>query len=1162
MSQPEPVGDGLCCLSFDGGGLRVLCQALIVREMLARLRGDRRLAQPLKAADHFDIICGSGFGGLLAIMCGVLHMTGDELVEELVALCAAVFIPYIDTAERTAKLEGEIKRLIRKYSLDVEGGEERKMFCETATCKTFVCAAPSSNVSHPRLFRNYLSRSNAGPDCTVLEATRATMSVPGLFEPISIGSVHIREPFIAGELRWNNPMDILTREIKEVFNDRHVACVVSIGSGHPGHLSLSEGLADFFPRIAQDCERLADDMDRRFEYIPDVYRRLSVEQGLQNLAVDLSNFHEVVSHTHSYLQGPQISRHVDSLLVDLVQRPHRILAQEISGTIPRPSTVIHRRICPPPTEYFTGRDDHLHRLHKYYSTKTDSCHIGVLYGLGASGKTQIALKFIQQSLKRKRFTDVFFVDASDKMTLENDLKSIAAGNSPKPSADDALRLLGDRDDEWLLFLDNADDTTLDLHPYVRWSHGNVLVTTRNREVCAHAPKCGLQVGRLELKEAEDLLLVGVKLVQSDETMSLVHEIVQELGCLALAINQARAYLAKGLCSLSEYLHLYKQNRQMLLEDHSTQKTDEYAYSVYTTWAISFVRLSSHASFLFQLLCFMHHDGIPSNLFEDGYGALNEKVQEVVPSKLVEFLSHFSAADSKWNAFQFYQLIGEILSFSLIEFDPLNRTISIHPLVQQWAQESFHADNNIVLSTQALLSLAVPLGNEAENRARAGSMVVHFREALKRDVQLHHTLLHPIVESYIHSGAYREALPIARKDMDVKMRNLGSEHPDTVLCMNHLVTVLWLCQESIDSPKLGKQALDITKRIFGCEDPATLSSMSTLASIYSNLGQHREALELEEHLLEILNRNHGPEGPNTLVAMGNLVGSYSSLGMYRDAVKLGEEVVERTKRIFGPEAMYTLSYTSNLAQTYSDLGQFIDALNLREEVLKSRTRTLGAKHPLTFKSMQSLAESYSSQGRHTEALALKNSALTMRKQVIGHENPHTLDNMLSLANTYSDLGRHSDALQLKEETLELQKRILDQEHPSTLETQASLANTFSDLGQHTKALALKRHVLELREKKLGVEHPRTLTSMSDLAKTYLDLGHHRDTLELQERVVELRSRALGEQHPDTVKSRDAVEELLLAFAKVEQDPRGTLLKVVGVALLMAVVAYFVRLHWVE
>ena len=57
---------------------------------------------------------------------------------------------------------------------------------------------------------------------------------------------------------------------------------------------------------------------------------------------------------------------------------------------------------PPPSIVFTGREDVLSKMKQYFSSSTTSVHsnqqhIYVLHGMGGAGKTQIALKFIQQN---------------------------------------------------------------------------------------------------------------------------------------------------------------------------------------------------------------------------------------------------------------------------------------------------------------------------------------------------------------------------------------------------------------------------------------------------------------------------------------------------------------------------------------------------------------------------------------------------------------------------------------------------------------------------------------------------------------------------------------------------------------------------------------------
>ncbi|KAH8824127.1 hypothetical protein DL96DRAFT_1502139 [Flagelloscypha sp. PMI_526] len=1110
-------GDGLRLLSFDGGGIRSVTQSLMVREMMHRIEEDHQLPTPPKVSDYFDMICGSGLGGVLAVMCGVFHMTGEQLVEEFVGLCKVLFSHDLDAGQRTIKLEQEVKRLITIYC---SSGEEMKMIHKGETCKVFVCAVSSFNAGHPRLFRTYRSRSNPSPDCTVCEAIRATTALPGLFNPIVIRDKHLSETFVGGELRWNNPTDELTKEAARIFEGQHVACILSIGSGHPGHLSLAEGLADLFPRIAVDCERLADDMERRFGNAPDVFWRLSVEHGLQNLAVDLSNLDALVSHTYSYLQDARTHRDIDTLLVDLVRRPGRIPAKMVSGEVFSVPKILGLRVCPPSTQYFTGRREPLEELEKHFSSGSDECHVAVLYGMGGSGKTQIGLEFIQRN--KSRFSGVYFIDASSKLTLENDLVAIAARSSDQPSVDDALRILRSQREEWLLFFDNADDRSLNLRPYISWSHGNVLITTRNPELRVHAPKCSIWVDRLDLEDAKELLLRGLPLGEGSKDQEIAASIVQELGCLALAISQARAFLAKGLCSLGEYLPLYLQNRQRLLEHDSAQKTDDYQYSVYTTWAISFNKLSPNAALLLELLSFMHHDSIPSQLFQDAWEVYPSQHEDAIPTNLINFLSSFTAVDMTWDTLRFRTLIGELLSFSLLAFDRLQHTFSFHPLVQQWARGySRHYQEN-AHATQTLLSLAVPFGDSTLDNMKRKSLLPHLRESVMTGITQHYTLLSSMGSVFQRGGLLNQSFHIYQEELRENRRILGPGHPDTLRSMSNLALTYSDLGQHRKALELKERVLKLQRHVLGEEHPDTLRSMSSFANTYSDLGQHRNAFELNEQVLMLRKQILGEEHPDTVGSMSNLALTYLDFGQHRNALELQEQVLKLQKRILGEEHPRALTSMRNLALTYSYLGEHRKALELNERVLKLRKQILGEEHPDTLRSMTDLALTYSQLGQHHYAIELNEQVLNLQKQILGEEHPDTLGSMNNLALTYSSLGQHRSALALKEHVLTLQKQILGEDHLDTLGSMNNLANTYSDLGQHRDALELKDQVLTLRKQILGEHHPDTLISMDNLALTYSDLGQNRDALKLHEQVLEARRQVLGEEHPDTYNSLKEVE----------------------------------------
>jgi hypothetical protein len=53
--------------------------------------------------------------------------------------------------------------------------------------------------------------------------------------------------------------------------------------------------------------------------------------------------------------------------------------------------------CPLPSRIFHARQDILDKMCQFFTSNTGKQHIYVLHGLGGAGKTQIALKFINES---------------------------------------------------------------------------------------------------------------------------------------------------------------------------------------------------------------------------------------------------------------------------------------------------------------------------------------------------------------------------------------------------------------------------------------------------------------------------------------------------------------------------------------------------------------------------------------------------------------------------------------------------------------------------------------------------------------------------------------------------------------------------------------------
>jgi patatin-like phospholipase/acyl hydrolase len=61
-------------LSLDGGGVRGLSSLMILREIMEDIGQRNGVDEPPKPCEYFDLVGGTGMGGLIAVMLGRLRM--------------------------------------------------------------------------------------------------------------------------------------------------------------------------------------------------------------------------------------------------------------------------------------------------------------------------------------------------------------------------------------------------------------------------------------------------------------------------------------------------------------------------------------------------------------------------------------------------------------------------------------------------------------------------------------------------------------------------------------------------------------------------------------------------------------------------------------------------------------------------------------------------------------------------------------------------------------------------------------------------------------------------------------------------------------------------------------------------------------------------------
>ncbi|KAJ7306979.1 P-loop containing nucleoside triphosphate hydrolase protein [Mycena albidolilacea] len=613
-----------------------------------------------------------------------------------------------------------------------------------------------------------------------------------------------------------------------------------------------------------------------------------------------------------------------------------------------------------------GRRDILEKMHYFFTSNVGIQHIYVLYGLGGTGKTQITLKFINES--SSHFSDTFFIDASTIATIDTGLKNIAVVKGSGDSLQDGLLWLASRVEEWVLVFDNTDDPSINLNDFIpQCNHGNIIITSRNPELRvygSHSP-----VSDMEEEDAVALLLKSVAQATTTGTTLTATEIVKALHYLPLAIFQAGSFISKSQ-DLDGYLTLYTKTQARLLSKMPAQTHDHYAWVMYTAWQMSFDQLTRPAAMFLQYCSFLHHNGISEQIFNyaseytfQSNGPSKEDLQEPL-----EFLSLFLGPSGEWDSLQFSNMTNEVQAFPLISLDTEKKLFSIH------------------------------VSNPEKYMSTMGSILgMALTGHPKHDIQLGSLAICPHVELAVQ--------------MDAQVALVFKEQYGLIF---------WEAGKYKQYEKLLEGVLEEQKQLLGDNHPHTLLAMGNLASTYSHLGEHQMAKELKDIVLEKQKQCLGHNHPDTLHTMGGLAITYLHLGEHQKAKELKDIVLEKQKQLLGDSHPHTVHTMGSLTITYSDLGEHQKAKEFKVIVLEKQKQLLGHNHPDTLHTMGSLAITYSDLGEHQKAKELGVMVLEKQKQLLGHNHPDTLLTMGNLASTYSHLGEHQKAKELQAIVLEKKK----------------------------------------------------------------------------------------------------------------------------------------------
>ncbi|KIM23362.1 hypothetical protein M408DRAFT_77651, partial [Serendipita vermifera MAFF 305830] len=341
----------------------------------------------------------------------------------------------------------------------------------------------------------------------------------------------------------------------------------------------------------------------------------------------------------------------------------------------------------------------------------------VVTGIGGCGKTQLVLKFLH--VYSSRFVTSFIVDGSSESRIRADIirnvRSLGTSYS-QMGFDECLLFLsqplptGMR----MILYDNVDDPDIDIISLI--PHGNacaVTLTSRNRSISSIGPDAHLELDKMSMDEAVELLLQGTSpALITDEVRKGATEIAEKLDCLPIALQQARGYMHETRCSASAYLDRLRTSRTKLLTRELKYERGARYLSTYAAFNASYKRFDQQTQKLLWLLSFFHWSKFPLDLitlaaehdfaeYESPYTSPGEKYHT---GKAV--LEEIFFTDGSWDVTNLDELLVSLQSYSLVTVlsEPGARLLNIHPIVHEWVKSTITNEEKIRFQWAAVVLL--------------------------------------------------------------------------------------------------------------------------------------------------------------------------------------------------------------------------------------------------------------------------------------------------------------------------------------------------------------------------------------------------------------------------------------------------------------------------
>jgi hypothetical protein len=473
---------------------------------------------------------------------------------------------------------------------------------------------------------------------------------------------------------------------------------------------------------------------------------------------------------------------------------------------------------------------------------------------------------------------------------------------------------------WLLILDNVDNeaaATAVESLLSQLSGGQVLITTRLRNWSGSVQV--LDVDVLAPDDAAAFLLERTdgKRRATDGDNATAVEIGEDLGYLALALEQAGAYISQRRLSFASYRSEWQQRRAQVLAWNEPRLT-QYPASLAITWLTSFEQLGEAARTLLRRLAWLSPAPIPESLLEVAIAGEAPNPGGAFDA-LVE-LEGLSLLNRSGEAPQFvvHRLVQEVTR--------LRQELAQEPhelaAALAWIDAAFVGDPQDVRSWPVL----EPLEPHAKTVACFGDGAGVTGATARLMSQVGMLLL--------TKADFCEAEPLMRRALRIDEANYGKDHPDVAIDLNNLAGLLQATDRLLEAEPLMRRSLQIDEESYGQDHPRVALDLNNLAGLLQATDRLVDAETMMRRSLQIDEASYGKDHPAVARNLNNLAGLLRVTNRLAEA----EPLMHRSLRIL--IALKQQGYRHpNLEAGINNYISFLQVQGFSEEAIQAKIGSL-------------------------------------------------------------------------------------------------------------------------------------------------------------------------------------------------------------------------------